>query len=1123
MKYAADDAIASLEIYFKILTAEHAPAQIMAPLKAQSFLAEVLSWSLADVQDKKLFKYELMDLPPLYDSPAAWARAFHYHILEEARFQLETEIFVKNEDKFNFAVTYHFPKECPGLHKNRVPGVSVFQLCIDVPAGPTPLPGTLGLFLKTDLGRKDLKDIVTSLDEATTLAFFGKIMFSRPEETGETGKKTNGEKEPSDVKPSDVIVVGGHSVNAFLHSQELRTQSESAKANAASTGTWLVFLLSGLVPSERICDALSAQEFPRNGLMQELISCTPSRLAPTDFALSFGDFDSRDRLNLSQVEVLANVQHRLRVKDEDRIMVEDDVLSYTNCPRIQIVHGPPGTGKTATLAALLVELMRDEKNTVWAAAPTNQAICELASRTKREADGQIGAIPLDQIVLVGNKDRIGSQLHPDVSAVYIGSRFQRVKGAMAIFFSPLHGDILEMPAAIELFIKDNVRLVDCEAWKTALCDTVVSFLSPGVLSFDLTEAFSRKKNLPNSASSPWLWGKLLVKWLVHRVNILMDQGHILIQEAPNNYFYKKKRLALKTQLTELRKTPPLLESVVERWCTTPSYVDEGYDHELIGLFQNLRTSLHSFVADMKSTTQDCISVKEKGFLSHVLTHARLFFSTVSAAGSTMMIAAKQMCNVVMIDEATQLCEAATAIMLSASVEILILAGDHKQLPALVAPLLLLLSPSLFLRLSSYSYPLFPFFRYINLLYTCLTIQVLSDTAAKKGYGKSLFERLLDQQYPATLLNVQYRMHPQISLWPNTQFYEGKINDSPLVKTPLYTRFWHGSIPPLSVYEIAGREEKSLTGSWFNTMEIAVATKLVRELYTLFKDSDPLPGLRLKVGIITPYSAQQKLLEDKFGPHGSMQFLKTINGDSLVGIDVTVKTVDGFQGQECDLIFFLAVRCNSHGEIGFLKDERRLNVALTRAKFSLVVIGHTATLRSNPIWNSFLTHASDTSGTVKNSQSSYILAEVEKEAKQNAKRMALLLGPEAKVFESLEWGGKILFMQKFKNSFPRLQSDKLRGDIMGKLVSLAGGKWPYAAATYEIKPYNPSEVLEGIFYKTVFGQHAVLWTVDLQVFSVFVCVPACVVVFFFHSFFLLWGVFVYVYVTTNYIVPSWFLL
>jgi senataxin len=185
----------------------------------------------------------------------------------------------------------------------------------------------------------------------------------------------------------------------------------------------------------------------------------------------------------------------------------------------------------------------------------------------------------------------------------------------------------------------------------------------------------------------------------------------------------------------------------------------------------------------------------------------------------------------------------------------------------------------------------------------------------------LFDRALSKGCPSSLLRTQYRMRPEISAWPNETFYEGRLIDGENVTSSVYDRFFHDTVPPISFVDVPGTETKGVDGSLHNGMEVDVAMGIVNAVCKQAQAAKRAAGgafAPTKVGIITPYAAQR---------HELTQSAERGRFDPTAMV-VVCRTVDGFQGQECDIIIFSAVRTQG---MGFLKDDRRLNVAITRAK------------------------------------------------------------------------------------------------------------------------------------------------------------------------------------------------
>eukprot|EP00388_Colpodella_angusta_P022269 GDKJ01056892.1.p1 GENE.GDKJ01056892.1~~GDKJ01056892.1.p1 ORF type:complete len:1147 (-),score=287.37 GDKJ01056892.1:371-3811(-) len=221
--------------------------------------------------------------------------------------------------------------------------------------------------------------------------------------------------------------------------------------------------------------------------------------------------------------------------------------------------------------------------------------------------------------------------------------------------------------------------------------------------------------------------------------------------------------------------------------------------------------------------------------------------------------------------------------------------------------------------------------------------VLSPRAASAGLSQSLFERLVLLGIKPHRLEVQYRMHPSLAAFPSSAFYDGALqNGVTLIERTLhassFTFNWPNAQHPMFFYNCHTVEEISSSGiSFVNRGESAIVEKLIIQFI-----KDGLKGKQ--IGIITPYSGQRTFLVNTFQRLASSSETSDINEFVLSQLtDVEVASVDAFQGREKDVIIFSCVRSNDNQTIGFLADSRRLNVALTRAKCGLVIVGNARSL------------------------------------------------------------------------------------------------------------------------------------------------------------------------------------
>ncbi|EFN56459.1 hypothetical protein CHLNCDRAFT_57676 [Chlorella variabilis] len=193
--------------------------------------------------------------------------------------------------------------------------------------------------------------------------------------------------------------------------------------------------------------------------------------------------------------------------------------------------------------------------------------------------------------------------------------------------------------------------------------------------------------------------------------------------------------------------------------------------------------------------------------------------------------------------------------------------------------------------------------------------------------------------------AQYRMHPAIREFPSLNFYGGGLRDGPGVAQDT-RRPWHAcpAFQPLVFIDVKGTESvPSGSSSLVNEREAEMVLQMYREL----RHRHPQLATQPSVAVISPYKAQVSLLRRLF---------RAALGEEAAKM-VDINTIDGFQGREKDIAFFSTVRSQrgSRG-IGFVADERRINVGLTRARASLIVVGHVESLQSNPRWSALVSHA-----------------------------------------------------------------------------------------------------------------------------------------------------------------------
>lgn len=218
--------------------------------------------------------------------------------------------------------------------------------------------------------------------------------------------------------------------------------------------------------------------------------------------------------------------------------------------------------------------------------------------------------------------------------------------------------------------------------------------------------------------------------------------------------------------------------------------------------------------------------------------------------------------------------------------------------------------------------------------------IKSAEAAKAGLAVTLFEKGIESHPEmSSLLQVQYRMNENIMEFSSKWFYEGKLIAHESVKNGLLRPYQ----TPVDFIDTAGcgyeEEQDTETLSRFNQEEANLTIKVIEKLIEEVGVNEWVEE-QISLGIITPYRAQVDHLQKLSDSSSALETLHKL---------VTINTVDAFQGQERDVIVISFVRSNPKGEVGFLGDIRRTNVAMTRARKKLIIIGDSATLGSHPFY------------------------------------------------------------------------------------------------------------------------------------------------------------------------------
>ena len=338
-----------------------------------------------------------------------------------------------------------------------------------------------------------------------------------------------------------------------------------------------------------------------------------------------------------------------------------------------------------------------------------------------------------------------------------------------------------------------------------------------------------------------------------------------------------------------------------------------YD-QLWGIRRSIRQLYDSREGNRENRHQKIARLKERAaeleytINESLFTDARVIACTLT--GSAHPLLQGRRFGTLFIDEAAQALEASCWIAIQKADRV-VLAGDHRQLPPTIK----------------------------------------SPTALSGGLDKTLMQTICENKPRCvSMLNVQYRMCDEIMQFPNREFYDGQLHSDPSVKYRGILDWdtaieWIESETPLENLDRLDHLESSgelLASDGLSRINPAEAKQALQTLHDYIEriGRDRILHERLDIGIISPYKGQVQLLRRMLRRDSYWKPLRHL---------ISVNTVDGFQGQERDIILISMVRQNEQGQVGFLSDLRRMNVAITRARMKLIIIGHSPTLCHHPFY------------------------------------------------------------------------------------------------------------------------------------------------------------------------------
>ncbi|XP_028549852.1 uncharacterized protein LOC110105871 isoform X2 [Dendrobium catenatum] len=540
---------------------------------------------------------------------------------------------------------------------------------------------------------------------------------------------------------------------------------------------------------------------------------------------------------------------RFNLNDSQKYAVQDCLSMRQKNHKedhIKLIWGPPGTGKTKTTSTLILALLQLGCRTLIC-APTNTAVVEVASRFYKlfKYEKFIGKtnFSIGDIILFGNSNRM--KIDDDLSEIFLE---HRAKILLEKCFNPVTG------------------------WRH-LVRTMIDFLENAASQYkQYVENEMRKKNeKKNENIKEILTVKTFNEYVLMqyhcRAKQLEECIKVLCNELPRTFIpytifkdmniaidlmkvFKNVLISASASHVDLKN---LFKSEVEKGkeklpCVDPIIYLAGYLSIRVRL-RKAKTFLWQLLRHLSREFNLPKAYYQVIVEKICLKEATLIFCTACSSFRLQNILMRNPLKFLIVDEAAQLKECESLIPLQISgIENVVLIGDEIQLPAMVK----------------------------------------SKISEMAGYGRSLFERLSSLGQEKNLLNIQYRMHPSISSFPNSNFYENKISDGENVLVPNYQKQYLSGLlyGPYSFINIGcGKEVTDKDGrSKKNLIEVEVVAKIVEKLFKVSKRTNQ----KLSVGVLSPYTAQVFAINEKIGKKHCLWILgneATLSSDESIWLKI----------------------------------------------------------------------------------------------------------------------------------------------------------------------------------------------------------------------------------------------
>ncbi|KAF4361247.1 hypothetical protein F8388_001136 [Cannabis sativa] len=742
------------------------------------FTQIVLSWTLEDISNENLYKVE--KIPESFQSVEHYLGSFVYPLLEETRAQLYSSMDMLHRLPYAKAVAFD---------ETKPHGEKVYQVQVD--------------YWMNRFNDKSKQPYKTFPGDIMILVNAKPETFSDLERTGRSWSFLSvsciAENEKMDDSSSTTEDGNGNDSYSKSSTNFKAKSSKGFELDMQMKTSLFVVFLGNLTTNKKDLEDIAY-------VKGNCITCPEENCCRSDEKLVKS---LSSNMNESQTSAVVACLHMMHCKSRDAL---------------ELIWGPPGTGKTKANATLLVSLLKMNYRTL-VCAPTNVAITEVASQVlKIVTESKSMFCSLGDILLFGNTEEL--KVGSDVKDVFLEYRVQRLAECLGPdgwnhCFPSMISLLERWVSQYRVFLESElIREQQEQSCGTNIKEEIIEKFKP-FLDYMRERFASTVKQLRKC-----IW--------------------IFCTHLPQSFILDQNFLNMTTLTVLLDSFEALL---FEEICSCHEVIDGSTD-----LFVN-NSSLLSAGSDCVSILRTLLGSLEKltfpnfrskeAITQFCFQRASLIFSTASSSFQLHLMKIEPLA-VLVIDEAAQLKECESIIPLQLpGIKHAVLFGDEWQLPATVT----------------------------------------SKISEEASFGRSLFQRLSALNHSRHLLNTQYRMHPSISSFPNANFYHNQILDASNVKRKSYEKRYlpgsmFGSYSFINV--VGGREEKDDDGhSLKNMVEVALVVKILQNLYKAWHETKA----KLSIGVVSPYFAQVVAIQEKVGKkydyiNGFRVKVKTIDGTNV---------------------------------------------------------------------------------------------------------------------------------------------------------------------------------------------------------------------------------------------------